>query len=232
MIVYQITNLINSKVYVGKTTRALKQRVAEHKSRKDRCLGRAFEKYGFENFKIEVLAECDSLEELNKLETFWIKKLNSNSHSGYNLTEGGDGAIGYKPSAKTIAKRSAALKGRKFSAEHRAKIAEANRRRSAELIKQIADKNRGQKRSAETRAKISECAKHRSSETRAKLSRANIGKKLSLETRKKISEKNKLRHQSEETRAKIGLAHRGKKLSVETKAKISATKRKNALNKA
>ena len=57
--VYCITNLINGKQYVGKTTSTIEERFKEHcrDSRKERCSKRplydAMNKYGVENFKIE-----------------------------------------------------------------------------------------------------------------------------------------------------------------------------------
>ena len=61
--IYCITNLINSKRYVGKTTTTIDERWQEHcrDSIKERCNKRplydAFNKYGIENFKIEELGE-------------------------------------------------------------------------------------------------------------------------------------------------------------------------------
>ena len=59
--IYCITNLINNKRYVSKTTSTIEDRWKIHcqDSRKDRCKKRplysAFNKYGLENFKIEEL---------------------------------------------------------------------------------------------------------------------------------------------------------------------------------
>ena len=46
-------------------------------------------KYGLENFSIEVLEEV-SLDEVNEKEIYWIEKLGSFKY-GYNATKGGDG---------------------------------------------------------------------------------------------------------------------------------------------
>ena len=85
MIIYIITNLINNKQYVGKTTKSLKLRWRRHCSRKHTAISKAIIKYGKENFKIEVLEYTTSLEELNNLEIEWINKKNTLSPNGYNL---------------------------------------------------------------------------------------------------------------------------------------------------
>jgi len=63
-----------------------------------KLLKKAFRKYGKDNFLKEIICMCDSQEELNRQEIFWIEKLNSRSTSGqgYNLTIGGEGTNGLK----------------------------------------------------------------------------------------------------------------------------------------
>lgn len=93
--IYKITNLINQKIYIGKTIKTIEERWNIHwqDSKKqnisNRPLYRAFHKYGKENFKIEILEECN-LEDLNNREIYWIEKLGSFKY-GYNATIGGDG---------------------------------------------------------------------------------------------------------------------------------------------
>ena len=95
--IYCITNLINEKKYVGKTTYSITKRFQEHcrDSKKERCEKRplydAMNKYGIENFIVEQLIECDELE-LNSYECLFIEQLNT-YNNGYNATKGGDGSI-------------------------------------------------------------------------------------------------------------------------------------------
>ena len=95
--IYKISNDINNKVYIGKTTFTIKKRWGEHKhdlyirDKHNRPLYKAMLKYGIEHFHIEVLEEC-SREELNDREQYWIKEYNS-FHNGYNATRGGDGKL-------------------------------------------------------------------------------------------------------------------------------------------
>ena len=95
--IYVITNKVNGKQYVGKTSFSLEKRFNEHKKKKgakDRKhypLYNAFDKYGLDNFHISLLEEC-SEEDSAIREQFWIKKLNT-YYDGYNATFGGDGTI-------------------------------------------------------------------------------------------------------------------------------------------
>ena len=87
-IVYLITNLLDGKKYVGQTTRTLEERFSEH-AEAESLLGNAIRKYGEENFSHEVLAECETPEELDAQERFYIKKLDCKHPKGYNNTDGG-----------------------------------------------------------------------------------------------------------------------------------------------
>lgn len=99
--IYCITNLINSKKYVGKTTTTIEERWKEHcqDSQKERCNKRplydAFNKYGIENFKIEELEYVENNQELNDREIYWIQELQTYGHTGYNATKGGEGTLIY-----------------------------------------------------------------------------------------------------------------------------------------
>lgn len=51
----------------------------------------AVNKYGKDNFTVELLESCNSREELNSKEIYWIAELNSRDPDiGYNLAEGGN----------------------------------------------------------------------------------------------------------------------------------------------
>lgn len=97
--IYKITNDINQKVYIGKTTNSIEKRWQEHKqdaykSRdKNRPLYNAIRKYGEQHFSIELVEECD-IAILSQREIYWIEEYHSFSN-GYNATLGGDGKILY-----------------------------------------------------------------------------------------------------------------------------------------
>lgn len=95
--IYCITNHVNGKKYIGKTTSSVSKRWKEHcrdykKERcKDRPLYRAMNKYGIDSFSIEMLEECSSKESSGR-ETYWINEFKTYGN-GYNATTGGDGSI-------------------------------------------------------------------------------------------------------------------------------------------
>lgn len=91
--IYQITNDINNKIYIGKTEFSIEKRFKEHCSDafrrryEKRPLYSAMRKYGIEHFHIELLEETKTPEER---EIYWIKKKGSYKN-GYNETFGGEG---------------------------------------------------------------------------------------------------------------------------------------------
>lgn len=99
--IYCITNLINNKRYVGKTTQSIEERFKRHcqDSKKTKVSKRplydAISKYGIENFKIECLEEVPDANLLSDREVFWIKELGTYGTNGYNATTGGDGTVLY-----------------------------------------------------------------------------------------------------------------------------------------
>lgn len=85
--IYLTTNLINGKKYIG-----------QHKISKSydyylgsgKILKQAIEKYGRENFKKESLVFCETQEEANEKEKYYIKLFDAvNDDNFYNLAEGG-----------------------------------------------------------------------------------------------------------------------------------------------
>lgn len=130
-VVYKITCLVNGKPYIGQTRQKLNRRMSGHKrSKVKRGIDAAIEKYGWENFTVEVIETCP-VEQLNEREKFWIAELNSKDPNGYNLTDGGSGT---NPSDETRAKISASNKGKHsqnkgkpLTEEHKAKIAVARK---------------------------------------------------------------------------------------------------------
>ena len=95
MYVYKITNLLNNKIYIG-ITNSYKRRFREHSNIKDpkSLIAKAIQKYGKENFSFEVLYRGLSIEESCEKEIELIKKFNSLTPNGYNISKGGNVNIG------------------------------------------------------------------------------------------------------------------------------------------
>lgn len=97
--VYKVTNRLNDKLYVGQTKQSIEKRFLQH-FHANSLLGKAMRQCGIENFTIEVIEYCDSQEQLNEREIFWINVLNCKFPNGYNLSDGGNGFI-RKPMIRT-----------------------------------------------------------------------------------------------------------------------------------
>jgi group I intron endonuclease len=120
--VYKITNLINNKLYIGITNQGFKTRWYKHCSDSihgsEFPLHNALRKYGIDNFSVEVLEVCETIDQLKQQERYWITELKSRTtENGYNLTDGGDGTFGRKHSDETKDKIRQKALGRKLSLE-------------------------------------------------------------------------------------------------------------------
>lgn len=118
--IYLITNLVNGKVYVGKTSKSLDKRLRKHKEaansgRKTRLYA-SMRKHGSHNFVISQIAETEEEDEANRLECLWIFLMYAKETThGYNMTDGGDGRIGIKDSPETRQLKKSVAAGRTFS---------------------------------------------------------------------------------------------------------------------
>jgi len=124
MLIYKITNMVNEKFYIGKTTKTIEERLRKHCVRASApLLHSAIKKYGIENFKIEQVDSASSIEELNKKEQFWIAKTDA-IRLGYNLANGGDGGAVTGEPLERIRKHA---KNRKFSASTRKRMSDSHK---------------------------------------------------------------------------------------------------------
>ena len=95
--IYCYTNKTNNKQYIGQTNnleRRKKQHIQDsihqhlgHEIAYEQPIHCAIRKYGIDNFNIEVLKVIDTQDwnEVNKIESEYIKKYNTLSPNGYNL---------------------------------------------------------------------------------------------------------------------------------------------------
>lgn len=122
--IYNIKNKINGKIYIGQTTRPIKERLKEHRTGKSRnCRGiyNAIQKYGWNNFEKDYY-ECPD-DDLNFDEELLVREMGTLSPDGYNLQEGG-GSNG-KPSDESRQKNREAHLGKTASDETKQKMSEA-----------------------------------------------------------------------------------------------------------
>ena len=93
MIVY-IYTFPNGKKYVGQTSVPLKERAKNGEGYiNSPAVYNAIKKYKWENLQIETFP-CETVEEMNYLEQYYIKLYRTNERDyGYNLTLGGEGVI-------------------------------------------------------------------------------------------------------------------------------------------
>ena len=197
--IYETTNNINGKKYIGK-----------HKSLRfdNNYLGsgnnlrKAINKYGKENFSVRILEEIDTnQEDLDTKEVFWIEFYNAvKSKEYYNISYGKE-TEGWNIDTKGS---NNGFYNKHHSEEAKAKISRANKGKNKG--KSIISPMKGKHHSEETKAKISKAnkgkcynkgkdnpmyGKHHSEEIKAKISRANKGRKFSEEHIRKLSKSHK-----------------------------------------
>lgn len=163
MFIYKITNKANGKVYIGKTKLQIEERFKRHincaKNKVNRYLYDAMNHYGYENFDLCLVEECENESVLSERERFWIKEYRSQSPEGYNMTEGGDGG-------NTL---------QNWSDEDKIKLWEKQARSRT-----------GLRRSDQTRRNMSDAAKIRESSV-SESKRENISDKISSTLKQKYA---------------------------------------------
>lgn len=187
MEIYKVTNKINGKAYIGKTSKGLERRMAEHlKSAShgsQHVFHKAIRKYGSQSFEWFIVDIADSLDILNEKEIYWISYFNTKIPNGYNITDGGDGGP--------------IMKGNDNPSKRPA------------VRKKLSEASRGRTCSKETVLKISQSLKGHSYSIGEK--NGMYGKHHSQGTKKKMSKDRKGKPKSEATRKKIGESIKGKK---------------------
>lgn len=187
--IYAIINLINNKIYIGKSVNP-KTRWLDHKKvalgGKEKypseyfAIHAALHKYSIENFKFEIIDQHELEDKSYELESWWIKYLETYKY-GYNCNEGGRGSM--SPNEET-----------------RKKLIEFQ--------------NKPERLAAKSKA-----MKERHLKEPGFLGKINIGnqytkgRKLSQKEKDNLSKKFKGRYVSNETKLKMSLAQSGDKHS-------------------
>ena len=232
--IYKITNLKNKKVYIGQHKKLNNSLTELDKSywASGIKINNALNKYGYENFIREILCWCDSQEELNTKEIFYIKEYNSTDDNiGYNIVEGGCAGNlveGYSEEE---------LKA------HYNKISKGNIKAWEDSTIRNKYIKSFSKRGEDWKNKISKSLTGRKGtpmkeETKQKLREINLGNKYGLgnksrtgqtfskETLKKMSERAKQVKHTEEWNEKVSLSLKGKPKSEEHKKALRKPKPK------
>lgn len=149
--VYITTNLLNGKKYIG-----------QHKAitfdnkyiGSGIYLSKAIAKYGRTNFICEILESCDTKDELDEKEIYWIGKFNAvESENFYNISIGGTGGdLGYSANQK----RSKTITGHVVSDDTKQKMSKSALGHSVshETRQKLRQANLGKKISEETKQKM------------------------------------------------------------------------------
>ena len=102
MIIYKVENMIDGKVYIGKTGSTLEKRWKQHcwdakrKSSARRFkLQQAIAEFGAENFSVVQIDTAATKEEADEKEIHWIRHYCATIH-GYNTSPGGRNGANYK----------------------------------------------------------------------------------------------------------------------------------------
>lgn len=216
--IYKITNIINNKCYVGSSvniTGRWYQHKTELKFNKHHSikLQRSYNKHGVDNFKYEIIEECD-IETLIIREQYYIDLFGC-----------------YKNGYNSVMSASCPMLGMSHSKETKEILRQKsvgnknmlNKKHTEETKDKIRKKLKGVSLSDETKSKMSKSRKGRivSDETKLKLSKSHTGKILSKDHKIKLSLSHLGKKQSEETIEKRVKLNTGKKRTDESKKKIS-----------
>lgn len=112
--IYLTTNLVNGRKYIGQHAYS-KPEVDKTYLGSGKALEKAINKYGKENFIVDILGWAQSLKELDELEKYFIRELDAvESRIYYNLSVGGHGiSRGSRMSQETRKKMSMSRMGEK-----------------------------------------------------------------------------------------------------------------------
>lgn len=116
MYIYKISNLVNGKSYVGRTS-CFERRMKEHK-KKGSYMRYFFDQYGIENFSFEIICKTKTKEETYQKEIEMIKIHNTLEPNGYNRSKGGISTLGFHHSEETKKAISLKRKGKYTKAKN------------------------------------------------------------------------------------------------------------------
>ncbi len=239
--IYQITNNINKKTYIGSSIDIMR-RWAVHitqlnnNNHPNQKLQHSWNKHGEKSFIFTILSLCEHSELLVKEQAamdLFQPWFNIQPLAGVHQVRENNGMYGKQHSKETLEKMSSCKKGKPKSEETKAKMRAARAKITQETALGIRDKV---KQSPEARLARSErckgskpagltmAGKQHSEETKAKMSASQSGKPVSEEARQKISAKLKGVHLSEEHKSNMRKAPRPKQSAEQVAKRVAARK--------
>ncbi len=155
-VIYGFQHIDSRRWYVGQTKNKGINRRQNHirvafrrKPSETSHLHNALVKYGIDAFTFEILEVCNSPEELNEREIYWINKLNALYPNGFNYREGGAGDTAEGISRGNFGKKKTPAWNLNLSQSRTGfKMSEAQKKKLSEIGK-------GRKQSEETKNKKS-----------------------------------------------------------------------------
>lgn len=221
--IYKVQCLKNNKCYIG-ITNDFKSRIQDHKKANGNfLLAKAVRKHGVENFQFNKIGEVNTWQEACEKEKAYIKEMKTKAPFGYNMTDGGEGTLGWNPSEETRKKYSLARKGRKHLEETKKKISISNtgKKISQECKEKLSISRLGKKHKEESKIKMLGRVPWNKGKkniySNDTLSRMSSGLKKYYEHNDTW---NKGIPRTEEEKRKMSLSKKGKKLLPETIEKI------------
>lgn len=205
--IYCINCTIMNKWYFGQTVKTVEQRFATHlhNARNGMMfkLSRAIRKYGEDNFTVEEVmwVEAPTQKELKAkldfLECHFIQRYDTRKN-GYNMTDGGDGQLGFKYSERSKRKMSEAALRRCMNKDWKKRQSQILKKQWAEpkfqemrsrVAKRVMSNPDFQKKLGESRKGICFTAEHRRKIGEALTGERNgmFGKKHTVEVLRAIS---------------------------------------------
>lgn len=125
-----LTNTVNNKKYIGQTIQPFENRLAQHKYKskaENLPLYNSIKKYGWDNFKKEIIDHAESKDDLCEKEIYYINKYDT-VKNGYNMTLGGEGTVSFGRSlnAERVVKIKEMIRDTKYTFKEMSSILEVN----------------------------------------------------------------------------------------------------------
>lgn len=231
-IIYRAKNILTCECYIGQTIQTITKRKQIHEreasnyKHPNKYFHNALRKYGQQNFKWEIMSYCKNKFQRDMMEIFYIGYYRING-GVYNLTDGGDGSVGYKATEETRKKQSENMLGRVYGEEHRKNISRGRtgiiftEKHCKNISKSHLGVSTAGRMSVEARKAMSDRQKGSNNVAKRQAVKEKISESISAEKHPNYG-----KHLSDETKQKISKAHKGMKASEEARKKMSESQQK------